>query len=121
VESAEEGSAMKEIRASGTVLMQTKGGGKHDILPVGRATATTPDCMGVMPRDPDADICVNRYGNGAGEHRGVHGASKLRSVSGPPSRPIQPRRCPSRAIAGFCMIERRRSWWQGSRDRDAQL
>jgi hypothetical protein len=57
VESAEEGSAMKEIRASGTVLMQTKGGGKHDILPVGRATATTPDCMWMMPRDPDADMC----------------------------------------------------------------
>jgi hypothetical protein len=37
--------------------MQTKGGGKHDILPVARATATTPDCLWMMPRDPDADMC----------------------------------------------------------------
>jgi hypothetical protein len=37
--------------------MQTKGGGKHDILSVGRATATTPDCRWMMPRDPDADMC----------------------------------------------------------------
>ena len=37
--------------------MQTKGGGKHDILPVGRVTATTPDCLWMMPRDPDADMC----------------------------------------------------------------
>jgi len=37
--------------------MQTKGGGKHDILSVGRATATTPDCLWMMPRDPDADMC----------------------------------------------------------------
>ena len=37
--------------------MQTKGGGKHDILPVGRATATTLECMWMMPRDPDADMC----------------------------------------------------------------
>jgi hypothetical protein len=37
--------------------MQTKGGGKHDILPVGRATATTLDCLWMMPRDPDADMC----------------------------------------------------------------
>jgi hypothetical protein len=37
--------------------MQTKGGGKHDILSVGRATATTRDCLWMMPRDPDADMC----------------------------------------------------------------
>jgi hypothetical protein len=37
--------------------MQTKGGGKHDILPMGRATATTLDCLWMMPRDPDADMC----------------------------------------------------------------
>jgi hypothetical protein len=37
--------------------MQTKGGGKHDILSVGRATATTLDCLWMMPRDPDADMC----------------------------------------------------------------
>jgi hypothetical protein len=37
--------------------MQTQGGGKHDILPVARATATTLDCMWMMPRDPDADMC----------------------------------------------------------------
>lgn len=37
--------------------MQTQGGGKHDILPVGWATATTRECMWMMPRDPDADMC----------------------------------------------------------------
>ena len=37
--------------------MQTKGGGKHDILHVGRTTATTLECMWMMPRDPDADMC----------------------------------------------------------------
>ena len=37
--------------------MQTKGGGKHDILYVGRATATTLDCLWMRPRDPDADMC----------------------------------------------------------------
>ena len=37
--------------------MQTKGGGKHDILSVGRATATTPECLWMRPRDPDADMC----------------------------------------------------------------
>ena len=37
--------------------MQTKGGGKHDILPVARATVTTLECMWMMPRDPDADMC----------------------------------------------------------------
>ena len=37
--------------------MQTKGGGKHDILPVARATATTLYCLWMMPRDPDADMC----------------------------------------------------------------
>lgn len=37
--------------------MQTQGGGKHDILPVARATATTRECMWMMPRDPDADMC----------------------------------------------------------------
>jgi hypothetical protein len=37
--------------------MQTKGGGKHDILSVGRATATTLECLWMMPRDPDADMC----------------------------------------------------------------
>jgi len=37
--------------------MQTKGGGKHDILSVARATATTLECLLMMPRDPDADMC----------------------------------------------------------------
>jgi hypothetical protein len=37
--------------------MQSKGGGKHDILSVGRATATTLDCLWMRPRDPDADMC----------------------------------------------------------------
>jgi hypothetical protein len=37
--------------------MQTKGGGKHDILRVGRATVTTLECLWMMPRDPDADMC----------------------------------------------------------------
>jgi len=42
--------------------MQAKGGGKHDILSVGRATATTPDCLWMRPRDPDADMCPNATG-----------------------------------------------------------
>jgi len=37
--------------------MQTKGGGKHVILSVGRATATTLECLWMMPRDPDTDMC----------------------------------------------------------------
>jgi hypothetical protein len=37
--------------------MQSKGGGKHDILSVGRATATTLNCLWMRPRDPDADMC----------------------------------------------------------------
>jgi hypothetical protein len=37
--------------------MQTKGGGKHDILYVGRTTATTLDCLWMRPRYPDADMC----------------------------------------------------------------
>ena len=37
--------------------MQTKGGGKHDISSVARATVTTSDCLWMMPRDPDADMC----------------------------------------------------------------
>jgi hypothetical protein len=37
--------------------MQAKGGGKHDILSVGRATATTRECLWMRPRDPDADMC----------------------------------------------------------------
>jgi hypothetical protein len=53
----QEGAAAKESACAETVLMQTKGGGKHDILPVGRATATTLDCLWMMPRDPDADMC----------------------------------------------------------------
>jgi hypothetical protein len=32
--------------------MQAKGSGKHDILPVARATVTTPECMWMTPRDP---------------------------------------------------------------------
>jgi hypothetical protein len=37
--------------------MQTKGGGKHDILSVAPATATALECLWMMPRDPDADMC----------------------------------------------------------------
>jgi len=37
--------------------MQTKGGGTHDILSVAQATATTLDCLWMMPRDPDANMC----------------------------------------------------------------
>jgi hypothetical protein len=55
--------------------MQSKGGGKHDILSVGQATATTLNCLWMRPRDPDG-TCTP-HGNGAGEHGGVHGASEL--------------------------------------------
>jgi hypothetical protein len=37
--------------------MQSKGGRKHDILSVGRATATTLNCLWMRPRDADADMC----------------------------------------------------------------
>jgi hypothetical protein len=53
----QDGLVIKESARAETVLMQTKGGGKHDILRVGRATATTLDCLWMMPRDPDADMC----------------------------------------------------------------
>src|ERR1700693_6074576 len=53
----QDGLIIKGSAQAETVLMQTKGGGKHDILSVGRATATTLDCLWMMPRDPDADMC----------------------------------------------------------------
>lgn len=38
--------------------MQTKGGGKYDILPVARTHSTTLICLWMMlPRDPEADMC----------------------------------------------------------------
>jgi hypothetical protein len=37
--------------------MQTKGGGKHDILPVGGRPRPRSIACGMMPRDPDADMC----------------------------------------------------------------
>jgi hypothetical protein len=61
------------------VLMQTKGGGKHDILSVARATVTTLECLWMMPRDPDAVMCLDSPA--ADEHGGVHGASELCSIS----------------------------------------
>lgn len=39
--------------------MQSNGGGKHDILLVGRAIATPSKCLWMMPRKPDADMCPN--------------------------------------------------------------
>jgi hypothetical protein len=51
------GSIIKGSAQAEMVLMQTKGGGKHVILHVGRATATMLDCLWMMPRDPDADVC----------------------------------------------------------------
>src|SRR5262249_17205805 len=38
--------------------MQTKGGGKHDILPVGGRPRPRSIACGMMPRDPDADMCL---------------------------------------------------------------
>jgi hypothetical protein len=50
-----------------------------------------------------------RYGNGRGEHGGVHGASN----SNPSA--------VARELAGLAMIKRRRSLWHGSREPTAQL
>ena len=52
----QDGSIIKKSARAETVLKQTKGARKHDIL--GRATATTLDCLWMMPRDPDADMCL---------------------------------------------------------------
>jgi hypothetical protein len=76
--------------------MQTKGGGKHDILSVARATVTTLECLWMMPRDPDAVMCLDSAA--ADEHGGVHGASELYSISGhdrEASKPSEHRRVPS--------------------------
>ena len=99
--------------------MQTKGGGKHDILSVGRATATTPECLWMRLRDPDADMCPTPPG--VGKHGGVHGASELRSVSGAFHQPIELQRSRSRDVAGLGMIKQRRSSWRGSSATIAQL
>jgi len=62
--------------------MQTKGGGKHDILSVGRHDR---DHARLSVDDAPRSRCghVPRYGNGSGEHGGVHGASELYSIGGP--------------------------------------
>ena len=60
--------------------MQTKGGGKHDILLVGRATATTCVCLwDEAPRTLYRHVPRSGFAPDA-EHEGVHGASELTSA-----------------------------------------
>jgi hypothetical protein len=99
--------------------MQTKGGGKHDILSVGRATATTLDCLWMMPRDPDADMCPDT------EMVAVSTEECMAHQSCVPFAdhrvPIQPWRRRARALAGLCMLKRWRSLWLGNGATHAQL
>jgi hypothetical protein len=78
--------------------MQTKGGGKHDILPVGRATATTPDCLWMMPRDPDADMCPDTETVSVSTEECMAHQSCVRSAARDrgASKPSERRRVPSR-------------------------
>jgi hypothetical protein len=46
------GSIDKEFACAETVLMQTKRGGTHDIMPVGLTTATTSDRLFICPAMP---------------------------------------------------------------------
>jgi hypothetical protein len=99
--------------------MQTKGGGKHDILPVGRATATTLDCLWMMPRDPDTDMCPAVQTTAVStEDCMAHQSCRL---SGARCQPIERWRSASRAFADWCMIKQRRRSWSGSKQTSAQL
>jgi hypothetical protein len=100
--------------------MQTKGGGKHDILPAAEAGSD----RALLPVDEaPRSRCghVPQRHHGVGEHGGVHGASELRSVSGAFHQPIEPQRSLSRDVAGLGMIKQRRSSWRGSSATTAQL
>ena len=54
---------------------------------------------------------VPRYGNGSGEHGGVHGVSELCSSDGPRYQAVQVERRQARNIAGLVMMKRWRSLW----------
>jgi len=109
----------QRIRGSGEVLMQTKGGGKHDILPVGRPSR---DHARLYVNDAPRSRCghVPRHHHGVGEHGGVHGASELR-YRGSGSPPSQRSRTLSRAIAGSCIIKQWRRSWPANKQISAQL
>ena len=79
--------------------MQTKGGGKHDILSVGRATATTPDCLWMRPRDPDADMCPNATTASVSTEECMAHQSYV--PSGAFHQPIELQRSRSRDVAGL--------------------
>src|SRR5262249_61134621 len=50
-------SIIKDSALSETFLMTTQGGGTH-LFPTRRSSdPTTLECLWVMPRDPDADMC----------------------------------------------------------------
>ena len=109
----------QRIRGSGEVLMQTKGGGKHDILPVGRPSR---DHARLYVNDAPRSRCghVPRHHHGVGEHGGVHGASELR-YRGSGSPPSRRSRALSRTIVGSCIIKQWRRTWLASKQISAQL
>jgi hypothetical protein len=100
--------------------MQSKGGGKHDILSVGRGNRDQPR-MSVNEAPRSRCGHVPRRGNGAGEHGGVHGASELRVRYRSPWRPIRLWRRHARVVAGLWMLKRWRSSWPANEDQAAQL
>jgi|SRR5215831_12678033 len=99
--------------------MQTKGGGKHDILSVGRATATTLNCLWMMPRDPYADMCPGTQTASVSTEECMAHQSCVSPADhdGERSNPG----AGTRAIAGLCMIKQWRSAWRGSSGTTAQL
>jgi len=92
------------------VLMQTKGGGKHDILYVGRATATTLDCLRMRPRDPDTDMCPATETVAVSTEECMAYQSCVR-VTRPRYQAVQVERRQARNIAGSVMMKRWRSLW----------
>ena len=113
--------AIRACRNSADFLVRSeaRGGGKRDILSVGRATATTLDCLWMRPRDPDADICpatetVEASTEECMAHQSCVPATDHDTEQSNPS-------AVAREFAGLAMIQRRRSLWHGSREPTAQL
>jgi hypothetical protein len=113
--------AIRACRTSADFLVRSeaRGGGKRDILSVGRATATTLDCLWMRPRDPDADICpatetVEASTEECMAHQSCVPATDHDTEQSNPS-------AVARELAGLAMIKRRRSLWHGSREPTAQL
>ena len=106
--------------------MQTKGGGKHHILPVARAIATTLECLWMMPRDPDADMCCSvpvtlQSTEECMALQSYVRRSRFAGMSMLNISAIERSRTRSREVIRLHTIKQgRRLWWQNSRE-DAQL